>query len=52
MVEKDWKAAEKCVDSALAALKNFEIPLVEWRVHATACDLYQENSVKTAERHR
>jgi hypothetical protein len=53
MAAKDWKRAERHIESALAIVAKFDIPTVAWRVHATRSDLAR--SVKdeaAAEQHR
>jgi len=51
--EKDSDGARTCIESALAILDKFEIPVSAWRVHATACDLYgRQGENESAEAHR
>jgi len=53
MAAKDWKGAERHIESALAIVAKYDIPTTSWRVHATRADLAR--SVKdeaAAERHR
>jgi tetratricopeptide (TPR) repeat protein len=53
MAENDWKSATQCVESALAVLKRFEVPIVAWRVQATAAELYAgAGNPEIAEKHR
>jgi hypothetical protein len=35
----DLQRARDCITNALAAMEGFEVPLAEWRVHATAAEL-------------
>ena len=52
MADEDWEGAQEHVESAGAALKPFEVPVVAWRVHATAAALYaQTGDAQKAERH-
>jgi hypothetical protein len=37
--EKDFDGARACIDSALAIVDEFDIPVAAWRVHNSACDL-------------
>jgi hypothetical protein len=39
MAAKDWKRAERHIESALAIVAKFEIPTTGWRIHATRSDL-------------
>src|SRR4029450_6994803 len=39
MAAKDWKRAERNIESALAIVAKFDIPTTAWRVHATRADL-------------
>lgn len=53
MAAKDWKGAERHIESALAIVAKYDIPTTGWRVHATRADLAR--SVKdeaAAEQHR
>ena len=51
--EKNSSGARQCIESALAILDRFEIPVSAWRVHATAWDLYGgEGEYERAEGHR
>ena len=49
----DLDRARDCVANALTAMEGFEVPLAEWRVHATAAELYKsmQNS-EDADHHR
>ena len=50
---KDEKRAASCIEDALVVLKNREIPVIAWRVHATAMQLFRTlNDDKLAEKHR
>ena len=51
MDEKDWDSARQSIESALAVLERFEVPLVAWRVHATAWDLYRTDNQNRGEQH-
>jgi hypothetical protein len=53
MAEEDRNRAEDCVARAITALKTFEVPVVAWRVHATAAELYRQiGNTEEAERQR
>jgi len=39
MAAKDWKGAERHIESALAIVTKLDIPATAWRVHATRADL-------------
>jgi hypothetical protein len=41
MAELDLTAAGDCVAKGLLAMRGFEVPLADWRVHATAAELYR-----------
>jgi tetratricopeptide (TPR) repeat protein len=49
----DLDRARDCIANALSTMEGFEVPLAEWRVHATAAELYRaiDNS-ESAEHHR
>ncbi len=50
---KDGAAALRCIESAMPILKQFDIPVAAWRVHATAWDSYRYmGQNRTAEEHR
>ena len=50
---KDRDGARECIDSALAILGRFDIPVVGWQVHRTARDLYlDEGDRERAEGHQ
>jgi hypothetical protein len=40
IAQVDFSRAEDCVAKALATMDGFDVPLAEWRVHATAGQLY------------
>jgi DNA-binding winged helix-turn-helix (wHTH) protein/tetratricopeptide (TPR) repeat protein len=53
ITEKNWKACEECVQKGLSILAKFEIPMVAWRLHGTAWDMYRHaKNKKSAETHR
>jgi tetratricopeptide (TPR) repeat protein len=53
MAAKDWKRAERHIESALAIVAKFDIPTTGWRVHATRSDLARSVKDDTAaEDHR
>jgi tetratricopeptide (TPR) repeat protein len=53
VADKDCVRALKCVESALAVLDEFDIPVVGWRVHATAWDVCRyAGKNERAEEHR
>jgi tetratricopeptide (TPR) repeat protein len=53
IARNDWKGAETSIENGLLILEKFEIPLVVWRLHGTAWDLYQRRkNAKVAETHR
>jgi DNA-binding winged helix-turn-helix (wHTH) protein/tetratricopeptide (TPR) repeat protein len=53
IADKDRARALACIESALAILDKFDIPVVAWRVHATAWDLYSHaEEHERAEGHR
>ena len=41
VAEKDWKSADEPLQRALELAREFEMPNVAWRVHATAAELHQ-----------
>ena len=43
MAELDLTRAQNFIAKGLCAMKGFEVPLAAWRVHATACELYQNS---------
>jgi len=50
---KDRDGARVCIDSALAILDRFDIPVAAWQVHRTARDLYlDEGDREGAEGHQ
>ena len=53
LAEGDLPRARDRISNALAAMEGFEVPLAEWRVHATAAELEQlTRTTGAAERHR
>jgi DNA-binding winged helix-turn-helix (wHTH) protein/tetratricopeptide (TPR) repeat protein len=48
MAEQNWAGAEGAIQKALAILSKFEVPMVAWRVHATAWDLLRDAINKDA----
>jgi tetratricopeptide (TPR) repeat protein len=44
MIERDWDQAETAITRALSVLKGAKAPLAEWRVCATAAQLYERLS--------
>jgi tetratricopeptide (TPR) repeat protein len=51
--EKNSSEAQQCIESALAILDEFDIPVGAWRVHVTAWDLYSHaGQTEKAEVHR
>ena len=53
MALKDSALALQCVESALAVLDKFDVPVVAWRVHATAWDVFGDaEKNEKAEGHR
>jgi tetratricopeptide (TPR) repeat protein len=51
--EKDSSGARQCIESALAILEKFDIPVAAWRVHATAWELYSHaGQIEKAEANR
>ncbi len=50
---RDFDEAGRCIESALAILERFEIPVTAWQVHRTAWDLYaDQGDAERADRHR
>jgi hypothetical protein len=43
IAEIDLKRAQDCVSRALVTMEGFEIPLADWRVHATAAEVSQRS---------
>jgi tetratricopeptide (TPR) repeat protein len=53
IAESDRARALECIESALTVLDRFDIPVVGWRVHATAWDVYKyAGQYDRAETHR
>jgi ATP/maltotriose-dependent transcriptional regulator MalT len=40
LAEGQLESAGDCIRSALTSMEGFELPLADWRVHATAADFY------------
>ena len=40
LAEGDLERAGHCIRRALTTIEGFELPLADWRVHATAADVY------------
>ena len=52
MAELDLQKAQECIAEGLSAMEGFEVPLAAWRVHATACELYENSGDRDlAKRH-
>jgi DNA-binding winged helix-turn-helix (wHTH) protein/tetratricopeptide (TPR) repeat protein len=49
MAEKDWRGADDKIDKGIAVLKQFEIPVTAWRLHATRSDLCRHSKNEIAE---
>src|SRR5262249_35930931 len=53
IAELDCKQADDYVHNGLAILKEFDVPVAAWQIHAAARDLYlQTKDVQAAEAHR
>jgi DNA-binding winged helix-turn-helix (wHTH) protein/tetratricopeptide (TPR) repeat protein len=53
IAEDDRARAAACIDNALTILEKFDLPVVAWRVHATAWDFCSEiGESNKAEEHR
>jgi DNA-binding winged helix-turn-helix (wHTH) protein/tetratricopeptide (TPR) repeat protein len=53
MAELDWKQAGDYVHKGLSIVKEFDVPVAAWQIHATARDFYlQAKDEQTAETHR
>lgn len=53
MAQLDVGRARDCIAKALSTMEGFEVPLADWRVHATAVELYQaSDNSESAEHHR
>jgi tetratricopeptide (TPR) repeat protein len=51
---QDWMGAKNCIHKALEIVRNFEVPIAAWQVHATAWRLYlckQEQGAAESHRH-
>jgi hypothetical protein len=53
MAQLDLDRARECIAKALSTIEGFGVPLAEWRVHATAAELFKsmQNSGQ-ADQHR
>ena len=51
ITDRDLERANECLATALQTMDNFEVPLAEWRVHATAANLYEMQGNKFSARH-
>jgi len=52
MAELDLTRAQGCIAEALSTMEGFELPLADWRVHATAFELCQNSGDRDlAEQH-
>jgi tetratricopeptide (TPR) repeat protein len=50
---QDWIGAKNCIHKALEIVRNFEVPIAAWQVHATAWRLYHFRQEQgAAESHR
>ena len=50
---QDWMRAKDCIHKALEIVRNFEVPIAAWQVHATAWRLYHcRQEQGAAESHR
>ena len=53
IAQEDRARALACIESALAILDKFDLPVVSWRIYATAWDLYSYvGESEKAEGHR
>jgi DNA-binding winged helix-turn-helix (wHTH) protein len=53
MAEGELQKAQDCINQAVQAMEGYEVPLAHWRVHATACELYQRKKQRdAAKKHR
>jgi tetratricopeptide (TPR) repeat protein len=53
LADRDWNGATAYVDQALAVLREFDVPVAAWQVHATAWDVHLDQRDDTlAETHR
>ncbi len=53
MAEAQPDRAREALSNAFAAFTEFEVPLVAWEIHATACDCFRlAGDSQTAEEHR
>jgi len=51
ITDQDLERANECLAMALQTMDDFELPLAEWRVHATAANLYEMQGDKLSARH-
>jgi DNA-binding winged helix-turn-helix (wHTH) protein/tetratricopeptide (TPR) repeat protein len=51
ITDRDLERANECLATALQTMDDFEVPLAEWRVHATAANLYEMQGDKSSARH-
>jgi hypothetical protein len=53
MAQLDLDRARDCIAKALSTMEGFEVPLADWRVHATAADLDRaSDNSESADNHR
>jgi hypothetical protein len=51
--ELDLTLAKECLAKALLTMEGFEVPLAEWRVHASAAEVFaRSGDSEASERHR
>jgi tetratricopeptide (TPR) repeat protein len=49
----DLTLAQECLAKALLTMEGFEVPLAEWRVHASAAEVFaRSGDLEASERHR
>jgi hypothetical protein len=51
LAASELERARHCITKALTAMDGFEVPLAEWRVHATAAELSERSGRLEAARH-
>jgi hypothetical protein len=51
LASQDAQRAQDCIRKALTAMDGFEVPLAEWRVHATAAELSELHGHGAAANH-
>jgi len=44
MAQRDLVRAKRCIDEALSTMEGFDVPLANWRAHATAAELYAQTA--------